>query len=541
MKSRLDPHMPGAALLLFLSMALLFLPWIGEILFNSKGEPREAIVAVSILESGDWILPTNYGGDIPFKPPFLAWLMSIFAIVFNGGVVSEYISRLPSVVALMAMVMGGYVWARRERSTRFALIFSFVTFMSVEVFRSGFACRLDMVLTACMVGGLYVLYGLRRPDVRFKALRWFAAWALFSCAALTKGPVGSMLPCFAMGIYALLRGDRFFPTLGKMLGLALAALLPLAWWFYVAAQQGGQHFVDLMMEENIGRLIGTMSYDSHVQPIYYNFLTILAGMLPWTLAVLMAAFAWRRWRRSALTPAGLFSLVVAVTVILFYCIPESKRSVYLLPAYPFMAYAVASILYSGCAARQVRAFTWFMAVLAVLAPLAVIALQIWPQPKIVMAPLRWWNYIVLTVPVGAGVAWMINRHSSIGHTIVIVWSMLLCYMAVIASAVLNPRSDYRVLDRLTADPSAQVLSLEYFYNHRLFTLNYYLDDKIRTVKTIEEAGAYPAGTLLLVSERADTTGLGRYFDYEPLLPRSCDHREPIGLAIRKQDNIQQPN
>ena len=203
---------------------------------------------------------------------------------------------------------------------------------------------------------------------------------------------------------------------------------------------------------------------------------------------------------------------------------------------PWLRFCIAAVLRGRCGA-----FTWFMAVLAVLAPLAVIALQICPQPKIVMAPLRWWNYIVLAVPVGAGVAWMINRHSSIGHTIVIVWSMLLCYMAVIAPAVLNPRSDYRVLDRLTADPSAQVLSLEYFYNHRLFTLNYYLDDKIRTVKTIEEAGAYPAGTLLLVSERADTTGLGRYFDYEPLLPRSCDHREPIGLAIRKQDNIQQPN
>lgn len=525
--------MPGAALLLLSAMAILLLPWLGEILFNSKGEPREAIVAVSILESGDWILPTNYGGDIPFKPPFLAWLMSIFAIVFNGGTVSEYISRLPSALALIAMVMGGYAWARRERGTRFALIFGFVTVTCVEVFRAGIACRLDMVLTACMVGGLYMLYSLRRQDCRFRALRWLAAWALFSCAALTKGPVGSMLPCFAMGIYALLRGDRFFPTLGKMLGLALAALLPLAWWFYVAAARGGQHFVDLMMEENIGRLLGTMSYDSHVQPIYYNFLTILAGMLPWTLAVLMAAFAWRHRTRSALTPAGLFSLTVAVTVIVFYCIPESKRSVYLLPAYPFMAYAVASILYSGAAARPVRVFTWFIAALAVLAPLAVVAAGIWPIPSLVLDPLKWWNYIVLAVPVAAGIAWMVNRHSAVGHCVAIVWSMLLCYIAVVAPAVLNPRSDRQVLDRLTADPQAQVLSLEYFYNHRLFTLNYYLDDKIRTVKTLDEAAQYPSGTLLLVSERADTTGLWRNFDYEPLLKRSCDHREPIGLAVRK--------
>lgn len=528
--------MPGAALLLFCALAILLLPWLGETLFNSKGEPREAIVAVSILESGNWILPTNYGGDIPFKPPFLAWLMSIFAIIFNGGIVSEYISRLPSAVALIAMVMGGYSWARRERGTRFALIFALVTATSVEVFRAGIACRLDMVLTACMVGGLYVLYSLRRPDCRFRALRWLAAWVLFSCAALTKGPVGSMLPCFAMGIYALLRHDRFFPTLAKMLGLALAALLPLAWWFYAAAQQGGDHFVDLMMEENIGRLMGTMSYDSHVQPIYYNFLTILAGMLPWTLGVLMAAFSWRRWHRTPLSPAGLFSLVVAVTVIIFYCIPESKRSVYLLPAYPFMAYAVASIFYSGMAARPVRVFTWFMAILAIAAPLAVIAMQIWPLPKLTIAPLKWWNYIILALPMAAGIAWIANRHSAVGHLLAIVWAMLVCYGAAVGPAVLNPRSDHKVLDRLTAAPDAQVLSLEYFYNHRLFTLNYYLDDKIRTVPSIEAAAEYPAGTLLLVSERADTTGLWPNFRYEPLLQRSCDHREPVGLAIRIDNN-----
>ena len=525
--------MPGAALLLFLAMAILLLPWLGEILFNSKGEPREAIVAVSILESGNWILPTNYGGDIPFKPPFLAWMMSIFAIIFNGGIVNEYISRLPSALALIAMVMGGYSWARQERGTRFAIIFSFVTVTSVEVFRAGIACRLDMVLTACMVGGLYMLYSIRRHNCRFKIMRWIAAWVLFSCAALTKGPVGSMLPCFAMGIYALLCGDRFFPTLGKMLTLAIAALLPLALWFYLAAASGGQHFIDLMMEENIGRLLGTMSYDSHVQPIYYNFLTILAGMLPWTLVVLMSVFAWRHRTCSALTPPGLFSFTIAVTVIVFYCIPESKRSVYLLPAYPFMAYAVASILYSGAAAKPVRVFTWFIAILAIIAPLTVVALQIWPVSLLVFEPLKWWNYIILAIPVIAGIAWMVNRHSAIGHSIAIIWSMLLCYIAVVAPSVLNPRSDYKAIDRLTAYPTAQVLSLEYFYNHRLFTLNYYLDDKIRTVKTLDEAARYPSGTLLLVSERADTTGLWRNFDYEPLLKRSCDHREPVGLAIRK--------
>ena len=67
MENRVQPNMPGAAALVAVAVCLLLLPWLGETLFYSKGEPREAIVAMSILDSGDWILPVSYGGDIPYK------------------------------------------------------------------------------------------------------------------------------------------------------------------------------------------------------------------------------------------------------------------------------------------------------------------------------------------------------------------------------------------------------------------------------------------------------------------------------------------
>ena len=47
---------------------LVIIPFLGETIFYSKWEPREAIVAYSMLESGNWILPLNYGTDIAYKP-----------------------------------------------------------------------------------------------------------------------------------------------------------------------------------------------------------------------------------------------------------------------------------------------------------------------------------------------------------------------------------------------------------------------------------------------------------------------------------------
>ena len=56
-------------ILLFLTVFLL-LPFLGLTLFNTKGEPREAIVALSMLNSDNWILPVNNGGEMAYKPPF---------------------------------------------------------------------------------------------------------------------------------------------------------------------------------------------------------------------------------------------------------------------------------------------------------------------------------------------------------------------------------------------------------------------------------------------------------------------------------------
>ncbi len=66
-------------ILLAIVCVITLLPFLGLTDFHTKGEPREAIVSYSMLESGNWILPVNNGGDIAIShhssigvlPPFL--------------------------------------------------------------------------------------------------------------------------------------------------------------------------------------------------------------------------------------------------------------------------------------------------------------------------------------------------------------------------------------------------------------------------------------------------------------------------------------
>lgn len=529
MENRVQPNMPGAAALVAVAVCLLLLPWLGETLFYSKGEPREAIVAMSILDSGDWILPVSYGGDIPYKPPFLAWLIAVFASIFNGGVVNEYVSRLPSALAAVAMVMGGYAWAKRERGARFAVFFSIVTVCSFEVFRAALACRVDMLVTSCMVGAIYIMYYIREHSPRFKGLWYLASILLLACATMTKGPVGALLPCLIIGVYRLLLRDRFFPTLFKMLGLAVAAFLLPALWYWAAYQRGGAEFYDLMMEENIGRLTGTMSYESHVNPWWYNFMTLAAGLLPWTVLLLVSVSGVKRLIGRPVTNAALLCVTVVVLVVGFYTIPASKRSVYLLPAYPFICYGIALILDLRHRSGAVRFFAWLTATLAVVAPLAIVALQIYPLPGLVLDSVPWWRYIILAVPFASGIAWYVNRHSPSGHICVAIWSMLFAYVAVGMPMVLNPKSDKAVVPQFAEEEVIYSLGETRFYS-----LNFYLDDRIRPIASTSDAAELPQGSVLLFEERADTTGLGSGFTVTRLLDRGADYRHPVNMAKKKQ-------
>lgn len=84
--------------------------------FNTRGEPREAIVAFSMLQDGNWILPMNNGDEIAFKPPLLHWLVAVFSGL--TGHISEFTSRLPSALAATAMLVAVYRFFARRRARR---------------------------------------------------------------------------------------------------------------------------------------------------------------------------------------------------------------------------------------------------------------------------------------------------------------------------------------------------------------------------------------------------------------------------------------
>lgn len=334
---------------LTLLLILAILPWLAMTHFYTKGEPREAIVAQTMLSQHNWILPTNNGGEMAYKPPFFHWCAAAASLPF--GDVNEWSARFPSSLAAIILLVWMYAFYRKRSDNRTATLATLLCLTSFEVWRAAFACRVDMVLTLGIVGALFAFAEWSERERR--GIPWLAI-LMMSIGTLTKGPVAMLLPCGVTGAYLLMRGENFFSTLLRMVGAGTASLILPACWYWAAYQQGGEQFLALVREENVDRFLGKMSYASHENPWWYNVEMLLAGLLPWTLFVIgkwikqhcpykmEVKGLWQRLR--ALPTVQLYSLLSFVIIFVFYCIPKSKRGVYLLPVYPFAAWFIALYL-----------------------------------------------------------------------------------------------------------------------------------------------------------------------------------------------------
>lgn len=550
---------------------MLTVPFLGLTDFYSKGEPREAVVAYTMVEHGNWILPINNGGDIPYKPPFFHWCIALFSLL--QGHVSEFTSRLPSALALVAMSVGGFVFFAKRKNANMALLATLLSLTAFEVHRAGINCRVDMVNTAFMVGALFLMF--RWWERGKHTMPWLAILCM-SGATLTKGPVGMLLPCAVMGVFMLTQRESLWSTVWRLgLTALLSLVLPLC-WYYAAYLQGGDEFLRLVKEENIDRLLGKMAYESHENSFWYNFLTLITGWLPYTLLFVFSLFVlpWKRFSKSGFMqsvrraePMQVFVWLAFGLILFFYCIPKSKRSVYLLPCYPFMAWLMAQYVVWLVANRlsAVKAYAWLMGVLGVVLSVAFVVLKTGVVPDTLfhgkhaadnIAMLHALESISLSpshllfalLPAVVGVATimtLLKKDDTIRNRVVwlslsVVVALFLALDSTFQPAVINTKADKPLAPQIE-----QRFDMTKMYSYmsspmlHFFSLNFYLGDRIQQFEKVKPED----GVLMIpeddVEEFKKTVGRGYCLQRVWQIRRAVEEKHEVGFyKFCKREKLQ---
>jgi 4-amino-4-deoxy-L-arabinose transferase-like glycosyltransferase len=320
-------------------------------------EPRFTLSAKQMVESGDWLFPHRGRELYSDKPPMQMWTEAAAYEITRSWRVAFL---LPSLLAGLLTLGLTYDLGRRLWNPRAGLCAAIAVLFVFQFMYQVKRAQIDPLIMGWITlanWGLLVHF-LRGPNWRAYWLGCFAA----GIGVITKGVGILALLMFVPYLFARWRGwDGVTRTTGsglKWLGGPLAFLVPILSWglsvLIVARSRGTPEYAayvhDLFFRQTAGRYAGSWS---HPQPFYYYLPIVLFNWFPMSLAYIGAVPRW--WRDiKAGESRILLPLGWTLLILVFFSIPVGKRDVYLMPAIPMVALAMAPYLEELSAARWLR-------------------------------------------------------------------------------------------------------------------------------------------------------------------------------------------
>lgn len=320
-------------LILAFVLALPFFLFLGKLPLIDPDEGRYAEIPREMLERGDLITPTlNYVKYFE-KPPLLYWINAASLKVFG---VNEFGARFPSALCGLLTVLATYVIASHLYGRRSALISALILGTSAGFVLQSRIILTDMLLTFCLTAalGAFIVAALREGR-RARELPWYLFYLFCALATLAKGLIGMVFPAGIVFFYLLL--SRRWRLLSEM-RLATGLLLFLAVaapWFVAVSLRNPEFAHFFFIREHFERFTSTVH--GRYQPFWFFVPVLLGTMLPWVFFIPGALVrAWRD-RHHEDGRAGLYLLIWAILIFLFFSKSSSKLIPYILPVFPPLA------------------------------------------------------------------------------------------------------------------------------------------------------------------------------------------------------------
>ncbi len=277
--------------------ALLHVATIGTGDLYSQTEGQYAGAAREMVETHQWLLPTNDGIPRLQKPPLLYWLIIVSFKLFG---INAPAARLPGALAVVASV--ALIFLIGEKLTDYCrgFVAGLIYLSCCGTFLLARIVMPEPLVSAFIAGAIFC--GLCGYQRRRHRRAWFAGfWICSAFACLTKGLLGLVYPAAIFLLLSMFyREARLrYRALLRWEYLAIFLLIVTPWHIWAELRFPG-YFPHLVSSEWLGHLRGISdeTQDYLGVPAYQFVLMHLAWWFPWSIALLPGVmFAWRRVMR----------------------------------------------------------------------------------------------------------------------------------------------------------------------------------------------------------------------------------------------------
>ena len=320
--SRLPPW-----ILVMAVWAAIYLPALGS--FEIKGEEgRRILPAISMLETGNYVVPLVGSGTYFSKPPLVNWLIAASFKV--TGIRSEWTARLPSVLSVLAVALAFITIARPALGARGGTIAALIWLTIIGLIEKGRLIEIEAVYVSLSSLAIvcWMSWWLSK---RSPWLTWTVPWIFLGLGWLAKGPLHLIF--FYAVVVAVLWQTKRLKTLfhpAHFIGL-LIMLGIFAAWAIPFLQMSGQ-----------GRALTKWSaqFTGRASPQFFSLraaiLTLaraIGQFLPWLIFIPLLRFGRFDETEKRLARALVWSS--AVPLIAVSLIPVSSARYSLPVAAPF--------------------------------------------------------------------------------------------------------------------------------------------------------------------------------------------------------------
>ncbi len=296
---------------------------LGAVPLADPDEPRYAESAREMIERGSIMVPYfNYEPRIN-KPVLYYWSICASYMVLG---VSEFSARLPSALAALAIMIAAFFFMHRFCGLGAAAFSCLIMGSTPLFFVPGRLSMPDMVLGLFMVLSLFSFYLGWQEQCLARKQRWYLLFYFFQVAAAwIKGPVGILIP-LAVAALSLWRARdlRELKALRLAWSIPLVLLASVPWYAYIYLCVDQSTMAAMSTKETVGRIFGSSGHD--FDPLYFYFIVVLPGLLPWTFLLPWALY--KRFRMLEPSRLRTFLEVWFVFVFAFFSLCAIKKPQY---------------------------------------------------------------------------------------------------------------------------------------------------------------------------------------------------------------------